>query len=119
MKYNELDEWMEPESIEEFAEVLVNTFANGNCSRDICPFFQDACEEIWPDEENEWCNVIEFAKSFNLKVDFSKRKKHTKLRKVVRKMIEADRVIKDLNHIKSNLTESLREIDNCKRFLDA
>lgn len=119
MRYDELNERMVPESVEEFAEILVNSFANGSCSNDTCPFFQDACDEIWPDEENDWCDVIEFAKNFNLKVDFSKRKKHTKLRKVVRKMVEADQVIKDLSYIKSNLTESLRKIDNCKRNLDA
>jgi hypothetical protein len=45
MKYNSYDERMEPESVEEFAEILVNMFANsGNC--ETCTFRNDACDEI-------------------------------------------------------------------------
>lgn len=53
MRYDELNARMVPESVEEFAETLVNAFANGSCSDDTCPFFQDACDEIWPGEEDD------------------------------------------------------------------
>lgn len=116
MKYNSYDERMEPESVEEFAEILVNMFANSN-NCETCTFRNNACDEIWPHEDTRWCTVIDIAKNFGLSVDLSKRKKFEDLRKIVQTIYKAKDIESTIASIESSIHRCLVEIDKCKRSL--
>lgn len=58
----------------EFATKLVNSFANTNrCSAD-CQFRTDACEEIAPNTDNGWCEIIDQARKLGLTYDMNTRR---------------------------------------------
>lgn len=84
-------------AILEFATKLVNSFANtGYCSCD-CQFREDVCEDVAPNTNEVWCEVIRQAKKLGLAYDVTVRKERADTRTSEELRATNKRLVKVLN----------------------